>query len=134
VEQPGQQFLRVELLDGDRVCGVAVWMLREPDDAYKYTRGFLVDLVAPLDDAAQLGRILRAASSVPIQLGADALICMHISPTLTTALRDCGFILRQPQRFLLVDPGPLSGGALESVLSGDAWYVTQGDSDIDRPW
>jgi hypothetical protein len=134
VDQPGQQFVRVELLEGETVRGVAVWMLRGPDDVYRYSRGCLVDLVAPLGDAAQLRRAIRAASSVPLQLGADALVCLHISAPLTLALRDCGFMLRQPERFLLVDPGPLAGADLECVLSGDAWYVTQGDSDIDRPW
>jgi hypothetical protein len=38
-----------------------------------------------------------------------------------------------PERFLLVDPGPLAGEALDRVLSPRSWYVTQGDSDIDRP-
>jgi acyl carrier protein len=134
VEQPGQHFVRVELLDDEKVCGIAVWMLREPDDTYRYSRGFLVELVAPLNDAAQLRRVIRAASSVPIELGAHALVCLHINASLTRALRDCGFILRQPERFLLVDPGPLTGAALACVLSGESWYVTQGDSDIDRPW
>jgi hypothetical protein len=81
VEQPGQHFIRVELLDDEKVCG-----------------------------------------------------SLHINAFLTRALRDCGFILRRPERFLLVDPGPLTGAALASVLSGESWYVTQGDSDIDRPW
>ena len=26
------------------------------------------------------------------------------------------------------------GDALDTVLSPDAWFVTHGDSDIDRPW
>src|SRR5688572_32282386 len=48
------------------------------------------------------------------------------------ALRDCGFHLRKPERFLLVNPGTLSGAARDGVLSAASWFVTQGDSDIDR--
>jgi hypothetical protein len=53
---------------------------------------------------------------------------------LTNALRATAFHLRQPKRFLLVDPGSLSGRELEQVLTPANWFVTQGDSDIDRPW
>ena len=134
VDQPGQEFIRLEVLDGDEVRAVAVWMLREPDGAYRYRRAYLVDLVAPLADEALVSQVVRAACAVPTDRGADSLLCMHIGLHLTRALRECGFTLRQPERFLLVDPGPLAGVALEHVLSADNWYVTQGDSDIERPW
>ena len=134
VDQPGQSFVRVEMLDGDELRGVAVWMLREADDAYKYRRAFLVDLVTPLGNTSLVEQVIRAAGTVPMERGADALICMHIGAPLTRALRGCGFSLRQPERFLLVDPGQTTGPALEQVLSADSWFVTQGDSDIDRPW
>jgi hypothetical protein len=42
--------------------------------------------------------------------------------------------MRSPERYLLVDPGALEGATLEHALSADSWFVTQGDSDIDRPW
>jgi hypothetical protein len=134
VDQPGQEFVRLELLDGDTIRAVAVWMFREPDDAYRYRRAYLVDLVAPLGDEALVSQVVRAACVAPTAHGADALLCMHVGPRLTRILRDCGFTLRHPERFLLVDPGPLTGAALEQVLSADNWYVTQGDSDIERPW
>lgn len=133
VDQPGQQFIRIELLDGDVLRGVAVLMLREPDAAYRYRRAFLVDLVAPLSNRDLLREVVTAACTVAARNGADALICLHINRRLTKALRACGFHLRTPERHLLVDPGPLAEPALSTVLSADAWYVTQGDSDIDRP-
>ena len=52
---------------------------------------------------------------------------------LTRALRATAFHMRAPERFLLVGPCPLAGGARERVLSADNWFVTHGDSDIDRP-
>jgi malonyl CoA-acyl carrier protein transacylase len=134
VEQPGQTFLRLEVLEGNAVRGVAIVMFREPDEDYRYRRAFLVDVVAPLTDAAALTQVVQAAVDAAAARGADAMVCLHIGRALTRALGDCGFVMRQPERFLLVDPAPLSGRALEHVLSPDAWFVTQGDSDIDRPW
>jgi acyl carrier protein len=134
VDQPGQQFLRLELFDGQALRGVAVWMFRDADAVYRYRRAFLVDLVAPFGDEAVLVRVVKAAARVAADHGADALLCHHISTPLTRALRACGFHLRDPERYLLVDAGPLAGDAREALLTAEGWLVTQGDSDIDRPW
>jgi hypothetical protein len=42
--------------------------------------------------------------------------------------------MRKPERFLLVDADGLRAEAKAVVLDPGAWFVTQGDSDIDRPW
>ncbi len=109
-------------------------MFREPDAAYKYRRGFIVDLVGPLSDARVMRDLLQMAVDAATERGTDALMCLHINPFLTAALRQSGFRLREPSRFLLVRPGPLEGREREDLLRGDGWYVTHGDSDIDRPW
>jgi FkbH-like protein len=134
VAQPGQTFTRFEIVDGDRVVAVAVWMVREPDQTYRYRRAFLVDLVAPFADPSRLQQIVKAACAAIESHDVDALLCHHVGPQLTRALRAEGFYLRRPERFLLVDTGGLSGDTLATVLSPDAWFVTHGDSDIDRPW
>jgi hypothetical protein len=134
VDQPGQDFLRLEFGDGHDVKAVAVWMFREPGGGYKYRRAFLVDLVAPLSDEVLLLQVLQGACAAAAARGADSLLCMHTDARLTRALTTFGFRLRQPQRVLLVDPGPLEGAERERALSPDTWFVTQGDSDIDRPW
>ena len=64
----------------------------------------------------------------------DALLCHHIGPSLTRALRGVGFDLRQPERYLLVDTEGLPPAVVDTVLSAERWFVTHGDSDIDRPW
>jgi acyl transferase domain-containing protein len=134
VQQPGQEFLKIDLLDArGELRAVAVWMFRDPDAHYQYRRGFLVDFVASLDDEETVQHALAAACDAAVAQGVDALLCHHIDARLTKALRACGFHLRQPERFLLVDPGPLDGGPRDAVLSPDCWFVTQGDSDIDRP-
>ena len=135
VDQPGQQFVRLEVCDeGGVLQAIVVWALREPDHAYAYRRALLVDFVAPLDNASTLAQAIGATVPSVAERGADAALCMHINETVTRALRECGFHLREPGRFLLVSPGPLQGALRESVLSSSAWLVTQGDSDIDRPW
>ncbi|HUE88996.1 MAG TPA: SDR family NAD(P)-dependent oxidoreductase [Vicinamibacterales bacterium] len=134
VDQPGQTFLRLEVSDARGLAGVAVWMFREPDGIYRYRRALLVDLVAPFADASRLQHVVKAACGAATEQGADALLCHHVNPRLTSALRSCGFHLRKPERFFLVDPGPLAEPLLAQVLSADNWLVTHGDSDIDRPW
>jgi acyl carrier protein len=134
VDQPGQSFVRLETVEDGSVTGVAVLMFREPDHVYRYRRAFLVDLVTRLDDEHRLSQLVRAASEAAAARQADALLCMHIGRPLTQALRSNGFSLRAPERYLLVDPGGLDAGATAVTLSADSWFVTQGDSDIDRPW
>ena len=134
VDQPGQQFLRLELLEGNNLKGVAVWMFRNADEHYRYRRAFLVDLVTPLSDGPSLRQVIQAACDAAAAGEADALLCHHIDARLTDALRDCGFHLRKPERFLLVDPGQLPDAVRDRALAAGSWFVTQGDSDIDRPW
>jgi len=134
VDQPGQDFLRLEISDGRDLKGVVIWMLRDADDVYRYRRAFLVDVVAPLSDTMALQQIVKAACGAAADRGVDALVCHHVNKRLTQALGATGFHLRRPERFFLVDPGSLSGSLLDSVLAADNWLVTQGDSDIDRPW
>jgi hypothetical protein len=133
VEQPGQDFIRLELLDAQGMRGVVVCMVREPDDAYRYRRGFIVDLVAPLGDAQLLHQLLQAAIDALSERDVDAVWCLHVNPLLTAALRHAGFRFREPTRFLLVRPGQLDADLAGHLLRADAWFVTQGDSDIDRP-
>ena len=134
VDQPGQDFLRLEVSNGHGLSGSVICMFREPDEAYKYRRAFIVDLVAPLSDDRAMDGLLQAAVSAASERGADALHCLHINPRLTSALRRGGFRMRQPSRFLLVRPGPIEGRDRDALLNANGWYVTQGDSDIDRPW
>jgi acyl carrier protein len=134
VDQPGQSFLRLDVLDGGDLAGTVVWMFREPDGDYRYRRAFLVDIVAPFGDAARLQQIVKAASEAAAARDADALLCHHVNGRLTAALRACGFLTRKPQRYFLVDIGGLEPPMVETMMSADNWLVTHGDSDIDRPW
>jgi hypothetical protein len=87
-----------------------------------------------MSQSARVEQVVRAAAFAAEQRGADALTCLHINTALTDALRASGFILREPTRFLVVSPGDVEGPKLSQLLSAGNWFVTQGDSDIDRPW
>jgi hypothetical protein len=134
VDQPGGDFLRLELYGGRSPRGIAVLAFREPDAAYRYRRAFLVDLVAPLSDRRLLTDLLQVAARAAADRGADALVCLHVSVRLTRALRAAGFLLRAPGRFLLAYPGRLPEEPRRRLLAAEDWLITQGDSDIDRPW
>jgi hypothetical protein len=133
VDQPGQDFVRVELIEHGLTTGVAILMFREADHVYAYRRAFLTDLVAPLHDRDLLRRVVAMAITMATNRGADSLTCMHTNPRLTRALQACGFRLRTPQRFLLVGAAKLPQDQAALLTSADAWHLTQGDSDIDRP-
>lgn len=133
VEQPGQHFTRLEIVEDGRTKGVVVLMFRKRDDVYPYDRAFIVDLVAPFSDKAVVNQLIGVAIDAASEHGAATLTCLHIGSALTRALRRHGFMIRDPQRYLLVYPGSLVGEARDVVLDGRSWYVTHGDSDIDRP-
>jgi hypothetical protein len=133
LRQPGQRFSCIEVLDHGAPVAVAVITMREADEHYRYRRAFLVDLVVVPSDADLVASALEAVCDVAMEAGADAITCLHVGDWLGRALRQCGFMIRTPERYLLVLPGNLSDGEQRRVLDGASWYVTQGDSDIDRP-
>jgi hypothetical protein len=45
-----------------------------------------------------------------------------------------GFFPKKPSRFLLVATGGVSAEVQRAVVSPEQWFITFGDSDIDRPW
>jgi len=133
VDQPGQCYVRVELVEHGLATGVVVLMFRDADHVYPYRRAFVVDLVAPLHDRDLLRRVVAVAVGAATERGADSLTCMHTIPRLTRALQSCAFRLRTPQRFLVVDAAKRPPSEAALLTSADAWHLTQGDSDIDRP-
>jgi hypothetical protein len=134
VDQPGQDYLRLEISAPSGARGIVVLMFREPNQTYRYRRAFIVDLVAPFSNASFMAEVLAAIVAAAAERGADALVCLHVGSKLTSSLQDAGFRMREPSRYLLVRPGPLADGARARLLDPDGWYVTHGDSDIDRPW
>lgn len=134
VDQPGQSFVRLELSDGRHVRGVAVISISEPTAKYTYRRAWLNDLVVASDDAEAIWATLEAVRQASLRLGADLIVFDIISEPLLRAALAFGFARRTPVRQLLVAPGDPPTDAGRLALDGSKWFVTRGDSDVDRPW
>jgi len=134
VEQPGQEFVRLDLCRSGELKATLVLMFRDPDDAYQYRRAFIVDFVGPLDDPGILRGTLLAAAQSCQDRGADAVVLHALCRSLETAARACGFLRRPPTRFLLIATGGLEPSQAEALSTVEKWFLSMGDSDIDRPW
>ena len=65
---------------------------------------------------------------------ADAIICYLSCPVLKNQLVSFGFRSREATRFLIASTEGIEEAEVELLSSIDNWYLTMGDSDIDRPW
>ena len=134
VDQPGQQFDRLELYRDDELVSIAVLSFAEASRAYRYRRAFVVDLVLRPSDRETVWHTLNAVRSRARAKGADAIVMHLTSPALSSQLQHFGFLKREPSRVLLVTTNGLPKELVQTVCSVDNWYLTMGDSDIDRPW
>jgi hypothetical protein len=134
VEQPGQDFTRLEIRRQGEVVAVAVLMMREPDESYAYARGFVVDLVLSLEDRAVIRATLEAIRAEFQRLEAAMVVFDLISVPLVKEIQTFGFVARAPSRYLLIAEGEAAPEVAQTVRDPACWFVTRGDSDIDRPW
>jgi acyl carrier protein len=134
VAQPGQHFVRLELLRAGEIVAVMVLALDEPGAIYRYRRALLVDLVVSPSDSATVLGLLDALCRHCDTAGVDAVVFHVINARLEALARAYGFMRREPTRFLLVRQCRASDAQRRQLLSAGSWLVTMGDSDIDRPW
>ena len=134
VEQPGQQFDRLEIRRRGRLESVAIVARMPKDEHYNYTRAILVDVVVRPDDPAAVLALFESVERFCRGRGVAAIVFDVINPLLTAAATRFGFINRGAERFLLVCEGALPEPARAALLDPSAWLITRGDSDIDRPW
>ena len=134
VDQPGQEFIRLEIRKRDEVVAVAILQILESSPAYGYRRGFVVDLLTSFSTPDSVWAALEATAQACEERKVDLLTFYLISAKLGAAVRSFGFFRREPTRVFLVAPGGLSQQMRDTVLSPESWLITMGDSDIDRPW
>ena len=135
VDQPGQNFTRLEISKNGNIVAVVILLLREPNpySPYKYKRTIIVDLVTSISDKQMLSNVLEAIRKECLNLKSDSIICDIINQKIEPVLEQYGFIKRDPTRYLLVNPGGLDDTTQKLLLQPENWLVTKGDSDIDRP-
>ncbi len=64
---------------------------------------------------------------------AAAVYCLHAGHQTEKALKRLGFARRESGSRLMVKPTRVADEGLELLRDRDAWFVTAGDSDADRP-
>jgi hypothetical protein len=134
VEQPGQDFIRLEVARNGQVIAVAALLIRDTDRVYRYRRGFIVDLVLPVEDSEVTWALLDELRRFLSARDVDMIVFDVINAPLARAAASFGFFRREPQRFFLVSLDDAVHPVPVSVLLPENWLVTMGDSDIDRPW
>jgi NAD(P)-dependent dehydrogenase (short-subunit alcohol dehydrogenase family) len=130
IDQPAVETLRLEISDGSAVRGVVILTFREADEAHPYRSAILSDLVAPLADIELVAQLFQVAGTAAAERGADALLCEHAGQPLTRALRQNGFLMREPGRHVFVNPGQLPPELRTKVVSGKDWLLMPGDVDL----
>jgi hypothetical protein len=147
VEQPGQNFLRLELVNGaveagvaardrtgDDVAAVAVLAFQEPDAHYPYRRARLTEVVVRPDDGELVWALFEAIRQACRQRDAHSIVFDVINQSLVRHALAFGFERRESTRVLLVSIGDEPDQAALLARDPSNWLITRGDSDIDRPW
>jgi NAD(P)-dependent dehydrogenase (short-subunit alcohol dehydrogenase family) len=132
VDQSVPDIVRLEVIEEGSVRGVVVLTFREADEACPYRRGYLVELIAPPSDARLLKQLVQIAGTAAAECHADALLCLSLGAGLSRALRQNGFRVREPRRFLLVNPAELPETLRRSVLTPADWFMTEDEADANR--
>ncbi len=134
VDQPGQEFVRLEVASDGKPVGLAVLTVREPDEAYRYRRALLLDVVVSPSDPNAVWRLLEVVEQTSRQLQAEMLFFDLLNRPLEKQLLRYGFLAREQARVLLLSTKTLSAADQQTVMNPDHWLITRADSDIDRPW
>jgi hypothetical protein len=134
VEQPGQDFTRLEVRRDGKVAAVIVLGIVEPDGVYRTRRAFVNDIVVNPNADRDVWAAFEAARSQARARGADLLLFDIINPALVDKALAFGFVRRAPTRVLLIATGEPATPVEQLALDGSNWLITRGDSDIDRPW
>jgi hypothetical protein len=134
VDQPGQGFVRLGFESAGELVAVAVLAIDAPGEIYRYRRAFIVDLVVAASRTPVVAGVLDHIRGHCRSADVDSITFHLINPALERAVESCGFVRREPSRYLLVDPQRTPSDVQRRVQSADGWLITMGDSDIDRPW
>ena len=135
IDQPGQNFINLEIISDGKIIAIVVLTIKEPSSAssYLYRRAIIVDLVISPLNTNLLFSVWESIRKKCIALEADSIVFELINRKIEDSLLTYGFLRREPTRFLLVHPKKISEAEKGKIIVSDNWFVTTGDSDIDRP-
>jgi hypothetical protein len=132
IDRPSGALKCIEMRDANGVVsGVSVVMLKQPNGVYDYVRGFLVDLVVPLDRDDDVSLLICESVRVLKKIGAQTVTCHVASPAVGAAMRRLGFLSREPKYHFLISTGKTNRPDASVLLDSTSWFLTLGDSDAD---
>ncbi|MDH3719546.1 MAG: hypothetical protein OES79_15600 [Planctomycetota bacterium] len=133
VDQPGQDIQRIAVHCRGELAGVAVMVLRNPDDNYAYRRALMLDLIVPATDRLATWALLNAVVDTCRAAKAAVIMCDITCPPLERELSAYGFLRREPTRVFLLATAGLDEDAKQLARKPQNWFLSRADSDIDRP-
>ncbi|MEE4109449.1 MAG: KR domain-containing protein, partial [Halieaceae bacterium] len=131
VDREGVDFQLLEMRRGADLVAAAVVALREPDEVYRYRRGFIVDLLLPPSDRALVRGVLAALRAYFLDVGADAIHGFVACGPLEAEMKRFGFIEREADKHLLIATHREGAVDQQLLASIDSWMCLLGDSDMD---
>lgn len=105
------------------------WAVLAERDHNGLLGGFVLDLLCR---RADLGSLVRLAVRELDDRGCDAVYCMFQAPDTRRTFRSAGFVQRDTQMAMMVDARKLPTDERDAVSDPARWYLTAGDSDLDR--
>ncbi len=127
ISQPGMNYTVLQMKQGEGILGYIVLRVRQDDNR---RIGYIVDLLAMPDHFAPL--IANAVSYFRKEKVVSVMCCIR-NKDIEALLEELGFHRREDRtRFMMKANDPEL--EQEALRMKDEWFVTSGDSDMDRPW
>jgi hypothetical protein len=106
------------------------WVVLRVGEHRGVRAGFIVDLLAPSHELQALFALaverLRSEDVV-------AVYCLFNAPGAQQALQHCGFLRRDSGFAMMIFTGSAPTEAASALTDPNQWFITAGDSDLDRP-
>lgn len=121
------RYVKFRAVRQSKLCGYAV--ARCIGRSSGYQEGLIVDLIARPSDTDAVRALILTASDYLKNGGCSIIRCYSSSKDIQKLLSACGFIRRKSYLRLLININTVE---YEVAANFNNWYITAGDSDIDR--
>ncbi len=126
-KQPGMNYAKFRALRGRQLCGYII--VRAVKTGENPAEGLIADLIVRPDDDKTVHALLDAGLDYLRKEGCQLARCYATDKRIRKILVSAGFIKRQPEmRFMIYTKRQ----GLEAAEERDNWFLTAGDSDMDR--
>lgn len=106
------------------------WAMLRCREHLGISAGFIVDLLCPPDE---LGSLVALCTEELRQRQVAAAYCLLRAPRAGTTLAACGYVRRDSGFAMMSYSNELPPEERNALADPERWFVTSGDSDLDRP-